>query len=373
MHFAPPGHVEGIRSLLGDVEGNVLEKLLFQPVAEVPGGDELALLACEGGIVDGEGHFDGGVGDFHKGQRLHALRSAQGTADGDICHTGQRHDLTGVSLLDGVLAQAVELVQRHDLALGFHIRVMEVADGDLLIDLDGAPLHPADGDTADVVVIVDGRDQQLQRRGVVALRGGNIVDDGLEQGGQVGARLVGAVGSRTLTAGAEHGGAVELLVGGVQIQQQLQHLVHDLMHPGVGLVDLVHGHDDLVTQLQRLLQDEAGLRHGAFGGVHQQNDAVDHFQNALHLAAEVGVTRGVHDVDLVVLIMHGSVLCQNGDAALPLQIAGVHDPLHGGLIFPVNAALLEHFVHQRGLAVVNVGDNGNVANFILRYHEKVSF
>lgn len=87
-----------------------------------------------------------------------------------------------MSLLDRVLAQAVELVQRHDLALGFHIRVMEVADGDLLIDLDGAPLHPADGDAADVVVIVDGRDQQLQRRGVVALRGGNIVDDGLEQG-----------------------------------------------------------------------------------------------------------------------------------------------------------------------------------------------
>ncbi len=197
------------------MEGNVLEKLLFQPLAKVPGGDELALLAREGGIVHGEGHFDGGVGNFHEGQRLHAFRGAQGAADGDVRHTGQRHDLTGVGFGNGVLAQAVELVQRHDLALGLHAGVMEVADGDLLIDLDGAPLHTADGDTAHVVVIVDGGNQQLKRRGVVAVRGGNVVDDGLEQRGQVGAGLVGAVGSGALTAGAEHGGAVELLVGGV--------------------------------------------------------------------------------------------------------------------------------------------------------------
>lgn len=74
MHFAPSGHVEGICSLLGDVEGNVLEKFLFQPVAEVPGGDELALLAREGESLTakvismvGSEIFTKGSGSTHSG------------------------------------------------------------------------------------------------------------------------------------------------------------------------------------------------------------------------------------------------------------------------------------------------------------------
>ena len=368
MHLAPARHVEGVGALLGDVQGHVLQQLPLQPVPQVPGGHILALLAREGGIVDGEGHLNGGVADLHKGQRLHTLRSAQGPADGDVRHTGQGHDLTGAGLGDGVLAQAVEFIQCHNLALLLHLGIVEVADGDLLVDLDGAPLHTAHGDAAHIVVVVDGGHQQLQGGVLVPLGRGDIVDDGLKQGGQIGTGHIRAVGSGTLAARAEHGGRIELLVGGVQIQQQLQHLVHHLMDPGVGLIDLVDGHDDLVAQLQGLLQNEPGLGHGALGGVHQQNDAVDHLQNALHLAAEIGVARGIHNVDLVVFIMNGGVLGQNGNAPLPLQVPGVHDTLHGGLIFPVDTALLQHLVHQSGLAMVNVGDNGNIADLFLRYH-----
>ena len=129
----------------------------------------------------------------------------------------------------------------------------------------------------------------------------------------------------------------------------------------VGAVHLVDHHDDLVAQLQCLAQHKTGLGHGALGGVHQQDDAVDHLEDPLHLAAKIGVARRVHDVDLHVLVVDGGVLGQNGDAALPLQIVGVHDPLHRGLVLAVDAALLEHFVHQGGLAVVDVGDNGDVS------------
>ena len=79
------------------------------------------------------------------------------------------------------------------------------------------------------------------------------------------------------------------------------------------------------------------------------------------------MSRGVHDVDFIALIMNRGVLGQNGDAALPLQIAGVHDALHRSLVFPVRAALLQQLVHQGGLAVVNVCNNGNISNVFLRH------
>ena len=95
-----------------------------------------------------------------------------------------------------------------------------------------------------------------------------------------------------------------------------------------------------MTQLQRLLQHEARLGHGTLRCVNQQQNAVDHLQNALDLAGEVSVTRGVNNVDLIIFIVYSGVLCQNRDAALALEIAGVHDPVCHHLIFAVNAALL---------------------------------
>ena len=116
-----------------------------------------------------------------------------------------------------------------------------------------------------------------------------------------------------------------------------------------------------MAQVQGPGEDEAGLGHGALGGVHQEDDAVDHFQDALHLPAEVGVAGGVHDVDLHIPVLDGGVLGQDGDAPLPLQVAGVHHPVLDLLVGPKGAALFEHLVHQRRLSVVHVGDDGDVA------------
>ena len=73
------------------------------------------------------------------------------------------------------------------------------------------------------------------------------------------------------------------------------------------------------------------------------------------------MARGVHDVDLGVLVVDGGIFRQNGDAPLPLQVVGVHHPVHGGLVLTVDTALLEHLVHKGGLSVVYVGDDGDVA------------
>ena len=115
--------------------------------------------------------------------------------------------------------------------------------------------------------------------------------------------------------------------------------------------------------LQRLRHHEFGLRQRTFGGVDQHQRAVHHVEDALDLAAEIGVARRIDDVDAGVLPLHRGGLGQNGDAALALQIVGIHGALDHALVVAVGAGLLQQAIDQRGLAVVDVGDDGDVAKF----------
>ena len=85
------------------------------------------------------------------------------------------------------------------------------------------------------------------------------------------------------------------------------------------------------------------------------------------------MARGVYNVDLGVAVANGGILGQDGDAPLPLQVAGVHDPVHDLLILPIDASLLEHFIHQSSLSVVHVGDNGDVAKMVILHSKSISF
>ena len=100
---------------------------------------------------------------------------------------------------------------------------------------------------------------------------------------------------------------------------------------------------------------------GPFGGVDQHHDAVDHVQDALDLAAEVGVARRIDDIDARVLPDDGRALGKDGDAALALQVVGIHRALSNPLALAERAGLLEQFVDERGLAVVDVSDNRDVS------------
>ena len=111
---------------------------------------------------------------------------------------------------------------------------------------------------------------------------------------------------------------VELLLGGVQVDEQVVYLVQHFVGASVLAVYLVDDHDDLLVLLKSLLEHEARLGQGAFGCVHKQHGAVGHGQGAFHLAAEVGVAGGVDDVDLHAFPDHGAVFGRNGDAAFAL-------------------------------------------------------
>ena len=76
--------------------------------------------------------------------------------------------------------------------------------------------------------------------------------------------------SGCVTGIAVHGagvddGEVELLVGGLELHHEVEHLVHHFFGARTGPVDLVDDHHDAQSQRQAHdLQHEARLRHGPF-------------------------------------------------------------------------------------------------------------
>jgi hypothetical protein len=218
---------------------------------------------------------------------------------------------------------------------------------------------------------------------LVVVRGGrDVLEDRLEQRLEVvvvGKRSVGGpiAGCRARASGGVHDRhvqqGVDVEVGHIFLQvrgkpqQQVVGLLLDLGDAGVGPVCLVHEQDDGKLGLERLAQHEARLRQGALRGIHQQHHAVDHRQAALDLAAEIGVAGGVDDVDrhgnvgVGAVVGDRSVLREDRDALLALEIVRVHRALFDVRVLPERAGLAQHGVHEGRLAVIDVRDDRDVA------------
>ena len=154
---------------------------------------------------------------------------------------------------------------------------------------------------------------------------------------------------------------IELLFAGFEGREEIKDLVHHFIVALVRAVNLVDADDGLEADLQGFLQHEFGLRHGAFGGIDKQHRAIHHVENAFNFAAEIGVARRVHDIDAGVLPDQRGHLGQNGNAALALKVVGIHGALGHLLVLAERSGLGQEAVDHGGLAMVNVGNNRNVA------------
>ena len=287
---------------------------------------------------------------LHVGDRL---------ADRDVLDSGQTDDVAGGGFLDVDPLEAVERIELGD--LGVLDRGVELDHRHGIADLDPAVEDAPDRDAADVVARIQVRDQQLQRRVGVAARRRHVLDDRVEQRPQVFARRFRIEARRADPGvGVQHR-KIELILAGVEIDEQVVDLVQHFRDPRVGPVDLVDHHDRRQPALERLAQHEAGLRQRPFRRVDQQHHSVDHRQRPFDLTAEIRVAGSVDDVDQHVVVVHGGVLGENGDPALALQLVAVHRALGDPLVGAEGAALVQQRIDQGRLAVVDVGDDGDVA------------
>ncbi len=114
------------------------------------------------------------------------------------------------------------------------------------------------------------------------------------------------------------------------------------------------------------------MRQRAFGSVDQQHDAVHHRQRAFHLAAEIGMAGGVDDIDLHVVKAYRGVFGHDRNAALALEVHGIHDPFGHVLVGAKDTALVQESVDESCLAVVDVRDDGDVTDIIAASNSRLS-
>ncbi len=132
-----------------------------------------------------------------------------------------------------------------------------------------------------------------------------------------------------------------------------------------GQVDLVDHRDDLELLGESQVGIGHGLRLNPLRGVNQQQRALARGQAARDLVGEVDVAGRVHEVELVRAAIFGAVMHRHRmgldrDPALLLQVHRV-EVLRGHDALRHRVRVLQQPVGERGLPVVNVGDDAEIA------------
>ena len=238
--------------------------------------------------------------------------------------------------------------------------------------LQDAVVDATDGDSTNIFAVDQTGDQRLKRSIDILGRGRNVLSDHAEH---VVHALVAdvdiAVRPSSATRRVDHR-EVQRNIVSAKIHQEVKHFVNDCRWSTIGTIHFVHHHDRTQTKFKRLAKDEPRLRHRTLDCIDKQQASISHAQHTFHLATEVGVAGCVKNIDTELLslkvagagsedVVHGAVLRQNGDSALALKRVGIHHALLLRSADLKGAGLLEERVHERGLTVVNVSDDGNIA------------
>ncbi len=222
---------------------------------------------------------------------------------------------------------------------------------DLLALPDDAVHHAHQDDHAEIRVVPGVDEHRGERRGAVALGRRDLPDDRFQD-------LVDA------DAGL---GAREHRLAGVDADHVLDLRAHLLGLRG-GQVDLVDHRHDLMVVLDALVDVRQRLRFHALRGVHDQQRAFACSQRAGDFVGEVDMARRVHEVQLIFFAVLGDVVQAHGlrldrDPALLLDVHVIKD-LRGHLAVGQAPGPLDEPVRQRRLAMVDVGDNGKIADML---------
>ena len=291
---------------------------------------------------------------------------AERLSDGDVRDAGYDDDIAAVCLFHAHPGQS--LVDEDLRCLLRALVALIVTDDDAFLRAQRSLVNASDAKASDVFIVSEGRDLHLQRLLIQVRISVAVFQDRFEQRFDAVAWRIHVILDDAVARNAVEDREIQLLIGGVQVQEQLIDFIDDFLCALILFIDLVDEQDRTQAEFQRLAEDETGLGHRPFAGIDEQDDRIDRLDDALDLAGEIGMSWGVHDVDLDALVDDGTVLGVDGDAAFTFQVVAVHDAVHDLFIGTEYIALAQECVHQRGFSSVDMGDDGYIDDLFFFVH-----
>src|SRR5208283_682935 len=238
LEFAAAEDAEGFgRVGVFDADGDVGEQLFGEAVAKIARGEVIAFAAGKRAGVDAENHGERGLINDERLEGSGSFETGEGFADLNAFDAGDSDDVTGN---DGVGFVALEAAEREELGnFGGDEAAIELADAYFIATIQRAVENATNGQAAKEFGVVQIGDLKLEDASGIAGRRRDFGDDGFKEGEEI----AGIVADLAMSdAGAGVGvddGKVELIFGGVEVNEEVVDFVQYFFGAGVGAVDFV--------------------------------------------------------------------------------------------------------------------------------------
>ena len=221
-------------------QGKVLVQFFHQTIIYMARCHELAVFPEKRRVIDRKQHRHRRFVDSNRRQRFRIIGIGNRFTDFKTFHTDNRTDITG---LDSIYFRTPQPFEHVDfLDLRFHHRSVTLAKHDLLSFAQFATMHAPHSDTAYILGIVQRSNQHLGRA-FQYLGFRNILDDSIQQSGNIFLRLFPIFRHPTLLGRTVDRREVELFLRCIKTEHQVEHHFLHLFRTTIRLVYLINDHN----------------------------------------------------------------------------------------------------------------------------------
>src|SRR5213078_1139275 len=231
-------------------------------------------------------------------------------------------------------------------------------------DCDATADDAPEGNSSQVIAVIQIRDEHLKEWLARNFWRRHVLHNRLKKRRHVVVVFVQFAHGKTVLSAGVDDWKIELLVGRLQFDEEIENLVQNFVRTRVFSVDLINDNNRLQFVLQRLAQNKTRLCLWPIVCIDNEQHAVHHFHDPLDFAAKIGVTRCIDDVDPVTLPLKSCILRTNRDSFFALEIHRIHHALLDFLIGAKRPRLAQQLIDQRSLAVIDVRNDGDITDLI---------